>query len=317
MSRLYLLILSWLTLCTALPSALNKSQILQFPIYNTSLSAEIHNPTGPPEFGVEVLQGTTELSIVKTSLSVVRYMAILAQEEWESLMPTVRGVYRDPLNPRLAIAFACATTTSPLPRPFVMWGLAQLMNIMVRNGPFRASQARLRWEGVDVGTIRFIDTGTGAYLQDFGDVNGADLEMSSNTTTTASIGDEDDLTFEYRFLTEEPKVDKVMLYMSTISALVQAAQEQVQAVPFFVGSWPGNIYNVIHAWNPAQTPSTLSKKWLIQGILASVNHAASRRIVHTLSVAASQHGVLVATGGFLNAPHLPFEVSGSNLTASN
>ena len=314
MSRLYLLILSWLTLCTALPSVLNTSQILQFPIYNTSL-AHIHEPTGPPEFAVEVLQGTTTLSRLTTSLSVVRYMAIQAQEEWNSFMPTARGVYRDPLNPRLAIAFASALS-APMPRPYVMWGLATFMNIMIRIGPFRASQARLRWAGVVVGTIRFIDTGTGAYLQDFGDVNGADLEIPSNTTTTASIGDEDDLTFEYDYRTEEPAIDKVMLYMSTIAALVQAAQIQVQAVPHFVGSWPENIYNVLHVWYAAQTPSTLSKKWLVQGILAAVNNAASRRIVHTLSIAAKQHGVLVATGAFTKIPS-PFEVSGSNLTATN
>ena len=270
----------------------------QNPAVNGSLSLDsLPPPGGPPAFSIRIDEARRTLEQDAVILPTLRFIGALAQQDWTGQLPAPRTVYRDPLSPGVAIGVAAVGSTH-IERRFVLWGLASFADYMVQSRRFRASQARIRWETIIVGLIRFVDVGTSTGQQELEGYSGMDLSstilLTNESTTPVGVGD-DGLTWDIDFVLEE--IPKVSIFMATIASLVQAAQHD-DDIRHFIGSWPYSSYEALHTWLSTETPSVFSRNILIKSMLAAVEKGIAQNDFRATDVLVKQDGRNIAQGGY-------------------
>lgn len=268
------------------------------------------NPRGPVEFDITALHGFRPLRREACYISAVRLLASQVNENFEGLVPMQKATYTDPQYPDLAIEMSSLRFGKLVPRKFLFWGLARIMHKMTMDNSFVDSWYELTWQGSPVGDILFNALPTRAQLEaNHINTTGTWSEMSHTNVTLASIGPKG-LSFEYTLITEQLLTGRDV-FMGTVGALVQLAQNPNRAFNRFAGIFPGEpgvfpTYNAQIYWTNFQLhhPLPLTKIVIAESMVAAVTYGLRMGDFHGLGVLVKSNGQKIARGGYL-APGSP------------
>lgn len=313
--RLQSLLLSNLVLecfVSARPTTLPRSDIDVTSSIIASNDSLLHstNPRGPAEFDITALHGYPPLRREACYMSAVRLLATQINENFEGLVSVQKAKYTDPQYPDLTIEMSSLRFGKLVPRKFLFWGLARIMHQMTMDNSFVDSWYELTWQGSAIADILFNAVPARAQLE-AKHINTTRIrsEMDHSNVTIASIGPKG-LSFEYTLITEQLLTGRDV-FMGTIGALVQLAQNPHRAFDRFAGNFPGEpgVFPTYHAqiyWTNAYLhhPSPLTKLVIAESMVAAVTYGLRMGDFHGLAVLVKNNGQEIARGGYL-APGSP------------
>ena len=263
------------------------------------------NPRGPAEFDITALHGYRPLRREACYMSVVRLLATQVNEDFEGLVSVQKATYTDPQYPDLTIEMSSLRFGRLVPRKFLFWGLARIMHQMTTDNSFVDSWYELAWQGISIGEILFNAVPARAQLEaKHINTTRTRSEMDQSNTTIASIGPKG-LSFEYTLITEQLLTGRDV-FMGTIGALVQLAQNPHRAFDRFAGNFPGepgvfSTYNAQIYWTNVYLhhPPPLTKFVIAESMVAAVTYGLRMGDFHGLAVLVKNNGQEVARGGYL------------------
>jgi len=258
-------------------------------------------PWGPGDFNIIVAgQGQNPLARKACYVSAVSMLAMQASQDFHDQLRWPWTAFTDARYPDLTILVAGAHASDRIPRRYVLWGMARLMNHLVSGNDFRDSFFLLRFQGSVVGSIyigpppqRVAQSGTA-------DKPLVVLEQSvvdqTNDTTATSIS-ADVLSWRYQFYGRPLTMPDI--FMGAIGALIEAAQpasdEKLQS---FTGFF--QPYMAIYHWVSTRTgPSSFTYGMLIRSIEASAMYAFDQMDFHQLRVRVFNGSQEIGGGGYV------------------
>ena len=235
-------------------------------------------------------------------MSAVHLLAMQVKEDFEGRLPLETMVYNDPqYRDDLTIVISTLGVDELMPRKFLLWGMAKILHRMTALSDFIDSWYELKWQGTVVGDILFNFKPPRALL------GGKQFQMSQSNDTSISA-DAYSLSFEYRFIREQPLASKDV-FMGTIGALVQLAQNPDPEYSKFAGGFPTlpsvpPVYNIRIYWGNVylRHPAPLTKGMLADSMVAAVAYGARFGDFHALGVTVKNHGREIAQGGYYSPP---------------
>ncbi|KAL8799577.1 MAG: hypothetical protein Q9182_005788 [Xanthomendoza sp. 2 TL-2023] len=242
-------------------------------------------------------------------------MAGFAVSDWTTRLDHFRSPFAFPEYPGLSIIVIAKY--QPLERRVVLWGLASLMNHMVRRDQFVASHSRLNLRGLEIGAIEINFQATAQdQFDDLSSSTFSRFPINEGTNTTAAatpFGADDFVDWEFEF--HGTTLHPTDMFLGTIGSIVQAAEYQPgENFRYFLGHWQQRFvanYRCFQIWMSISNPSILSKKWLLQSMVQSVHYAMQMRDYRELKVLAKTNGQPLWQGGFARTfgPELSANVS--------
>lgn len=260
-------------------------------------------PWGPDDFHIIVAgQGPNPLAPEACYVSAITMLAAQAAHDFHGQLPSPRVTFTDAQYPDLAIIVAGAHAADCVPRRYMLWGIARLMDHMVSQNDFRDSFVVLMFQGSIVGNI-YIGPPPEASTQSNTTNNALKtLELSlinHPNSTTISLTTTTALSFQFQpYGRALPMSD---IFMGAIGALIAAARPASDAkLQSFMGLFMP--YMAIYHWfsSPAGA-SVFTYRMLIQAIQASAMYALQRKDLRELSVRAIEGTREVGRGGYSTA----------------
>ncbi len=243
-------------------------------------------PWGPNDFSIRVAgQGPNPLAQRACYVSAVSMLAAQAAQDFHGRLSSPRVTFSHAQYPDLAIIVASAHAFDCVPRRYVLWGMARLMNYLVLGNDFRDSFFVLRWQGSMVGNIYMGPPPQRPTLSKTADTALTAMESSvisqANDTSATPVG-VDALSFHFQFYGRSLTMSDI--FMGAIGTLIEAAQpasdEKLQS---FTGSF--QPYLVVYDWSSTPAgPSSFTYSMLITSIVASVMCALEQLDFHELRV---------------------------------
>lgn len=271
-------------------------------------SAGPWNPQGPAGFEITVIRGYQRLPRETCYMSAVHLLAMQVIEDFEGRLPMETMVYSEDRD--LTIVVSTLGVNELMLRKFLLWGMAKIMHTMTAQNSFIDAWYELKWQGKVVGDVLFNSKPPRPPL------GGKDFQMNKPNDTSIST-DPYNLSFEYRIMRDQLLADKDV-FMATIGALVQLAQNHEQNFDSFAGGFPTvpivqPVYNVRISWvnSRPRRPLSLTKRIIVDSMLAAVTYGARFGDFHALGVTVKNNGREVAQGGY----HL-LSLSTENLSGS-
>ena len=269
----------------------------------SSNSAGPWNPQGPAGFEITVLHGYQRLSREVCYMSVVHLLAMQVIEDFEGRLPVETMVYSEDRD--LTIVVSTLGVNEPMLRRFLLWGMAKIMHTMTAQNNFIDAWYELKWQGKVVGDVLFNKKPPRPNSQTF------------NPNDTSLSTDPYNLSFEYRIMRDQLLADKDV-FMATIGALVQLAQNPEQNFDSFAGGFPTvpilqPVYNVRISWTNTRPrrPLSLTKRIIVDSMVAAVTYGARFGDFHALRVTVKNNGREVAQGGYHSLALSTEKVAGS------
>ena len=234
-------------------------------------------------------------------MSAVHILAMQVKEDFEGRLPLETMVYSDPQYHDLTIVISTLGVDELMPRKFLFWGMAKIMHRMTAQSDFIDSWYELKWQGNVVGDILFNSQPPRAPL-------GGKLFQVSKPNDTSISADASNLSFEYRLIREQILASKDV-FMGTIGALVQLAQNPDHEFDKFAGGFPTlplaqPIYNIRIFWTNEHLRHSLplTKGVITESMVAAVSYGARFGDFHALGVTVKNNGREVAQGGYDSPP---------------
>ena len=301
------------TIFVGVSSAAARPAVLRTPGINatsTSLlsspnSAGPWDPQGPAGFVITVLHGYQPLYREACYMSAVRLLAMQLKEDFEGRLPLATMEYHDPQYHDLTIVISTLGVNELMPRKFLFWGIARILHTMTTQSAFIDSWYELKWQGKAIGDILFNSQPPRPPL-----LGGKPFPKTNKPNDTSISADAYNLSFEYRFIDRQPLASKDV-FMGTIGALVQLAQNPDQEFDKFAGGFPTSaspsvppVYNIRIFWTNGhlRRPSPLAKGVIGDSMLAAVAYGARFGHFHALGVTVKDNGREVAQGGYYSPP---------------
>ena len=267
------LLVSLAPLLAAKPVSLDTPLIVNRPRRNTTLGAS--HPWGPADFHVHKSHETSPIRRDAAFMTAIGLLAQQAQKDFNGRLSRPTIVFRDPrFNPRLQIVVTAQGPNERLPRRYVFWGIARILNHMIHHNTFIGSIWKLFWQGEIVGTIFFIagspsQLDTGSPKLTINPTLSQPLNIQRNANNTAISATNAALSYEFEFWGRILPIDDV--FMSAIGALTDLAERVDQAFYSFTGIFQG--YPACHLWQSRTgQPSLMTKGRVIAFIVASVTY---------------------------------------------
>jgi len=230
-------------------------------------------------------------------VSAVSILTAQAAQDFHGRLRSPQVAFTQAQYPDLIILVAGADRSDCIPRRYLLWGMARLMNHLVSGDDFRDSFFVLRFQGSLVGNIYI-----GPPPQQAADTAPIALEPSiidqANDTTATSIS-VDTLSFHFQFYGRSLTMSDV--FMGAIGALIEAAQPASdEKLRSFIGFF--QPYMAVYHWfgSPAG-PSSVTYSMLIRLIEASAMFALEQMDFHQLRVLVTNGTREVGGGGYFTA----------------
>lgn len=286
----------------------------------SSLNVDLPEPWGPPNFDVRIDPTVGPLAIPANETFMLA-LAVLNHEtprDFNGLLPEARMTYRLPLYPHVEIGIASTRRDRRVPRKYLFWTIARLLNSYIHlGGPFVSANVIMELGGFKVGTFFLVahESGPGAFKA--GRLNSGFqetvlalpfLQQSPDNGTVASFGT-DDIEWHFNFYGQLLKRDDI--FMATIASLIDVARHDEHTFVNFAGSCPG--YGAFVWWHAPTEPRRLTKLLLIQSIVSAAYYANREGgNWHELSAVLYVDKQHVAFGGYKGSPFPPPGPPGSD-----
>ena len=226
-------------------------------------------------------------------------LAEQAAEDFDGRMRSPKMTFTNLEYPEVAIIVSGAAPTDRIQRRYALWGVARMMNHLVRHDTFRDFTFQLYYRGTAVGRVYIGPVPTS--LPEIGAraifVEAPSVEQLNDT----AISDETEmLSWQYRYFGYPLTINDV--FMGTIGALIFAARPpSANEMSNFVGSFPP--YTAVHHWtgSPGQPPP-FTYSMLIKSIQATAMHTLDQMVFLELGVRVTNGVQEVAWGGYVRDP---------------
>ena len=254
----------WLLAVVARPSRSRTRDEINNTNHTISNDGTLYSPSGPPELVTRFIDRLQPLD-VRLTLEAV-FGAIARQSltvDWNSRFRDPSFVFNGDNGHKILVQ---AATSEPMEQRFAIWALVRLMDEMVRNDRFFATQAVMHWRGNSIGSVsigrdRFGDMGSNSFLP------GIELK----TLNTSSNVGANRVSFEdVEFLGTPNPMPHV--FIGSIVSLVQA-YERPHSSSVFNGNWPDAPYSIFQAWWSPKRSSLIYKEVLLRAIVAALEYA--------------------------------------------
>ena len=280
--------------------------------YNGSLSDAPPVPWGPDEFTFNIDRTSTPMNILDCYMFIIELLSQLCQEDFDGQMPEDINRFQNPKYPHVVLSAAARGQGRKLPRRYVLWGIARIMNNLVQHKTptFHGGVYGLKWGGRPVGRILLISIAVptiansvvdGFGLLDANQTNEESLSTLAKQTpylVNPSLTDTS-LTWTHDFHGEE--MTQADVFMGAIGTLIQAAQLPSSYLDTNIGFFPS--YKAVHVYNSLKAPSVLTKGIIIQTILNITAEARNRMDFHEQKTLISEAGVgEIVSGGYFRHP---------------
>ncbi|KAI4266977.1 MAG: hypothetical protein LQ337_008586 [Flavoplaca oasis] len=274
---------------------------------NASLGVAV--PWGPDDFRVLVTHRTRSIKREAVFMTAVWFLSEQAKRNFNGRLSRPAIAFRDAtFSPPFRIVVSAPKPDQRVLRSHIFWGIARILNQMIKDDAFVGSIWLLQFRGQEVGSISFIG-GSDHDLDAQPKLIGSALARPITTGSTADLTPISDgpSIFYGEFLSEQLIMEDI--FMSPIAALILLAEMPAQSIfAVFRALYPG--YRCIQVWHSDKLPSTMSKEVLIETITSAVHYALGKNNWHGLRGVLKRGGpdgaYVVATGGY----HIPLSEQG-------
>lgn len=225
-------------------------------------------------------------------------LAAQAALNFHGQLPSPRVTFIDAQYPDLAIIVAGAHAADCVPRRYVLWGMARLMDHMVSQNDFRDCFVVLMFQGSIVGNIYIGPPAQAATTSNTTNETivapkPSLIDQANNTTTSNTLS--------FHFQPYGRVLPMSDISMGAIGALIVAARPASDAkLQSFMGLFVP--YMAIYHWLSSPAGATVfTYGMLIQTIQASAMYALQRKDLRELSVRAMDGTREVGRGGYFTA----------------
>ena len=317
--HLGLLGLSLVCIAAATPVTLNglSSEAHTLSASNkTFLDVEVSTPWIPKDFKILRTRPYEAFHGGDCFMFALNLIGQQALQNFNGSLTAPNITFRDPDYPDMELIVTSYESDRPLSRQFFLWGMAKIMAFMEVTVQFSAHWFLLEWKETRVGLIRWVHVNTSDSSIRGSNTIPVPLTESRQPKRTAAIalGDHQ-LSWAYDF--HGTLLTLTEVFMSTIAALIQAAELGNYTVDSFTGYWPPadywpfRGYPVKHHWVTRVRPSVFTKDILIKSILAATKFAQQQTNYHEVDVFVTDKHELIARGGY-NKTTLPSPLSVSD-----
>ena len=256
-------------------------------------------PWGPSDLDFTLQQDTSKrLNVKEVWMGTVNVLAQVALKHRNQFMQFPEERFQD-IGSNLVI-YVKPTMVTSMPRQYVLWAMAQIINRLAFLQQFRASTFRFTWHGRPIGNIVLVNRGSeppsanSDGTMDLGDQNSTNPMAHSNTTILQLASNENAIVPEFHFFGRDFGLKKAM--MPAIGALIQAADLEPNRR---INSWTGGMpaYELRHRWFSVVQPSLFTKEMLVAAIRSSAEEAMANLDFRQLLVQLKGGGKLIAEGG--------------------
>ncbi|KAL8687194.1 MAG: hypothetical protein Q9218_006566 [Villophora microphyllina] len=303
-----LLVLAFLTpsiLCFRLPRAGHSAATPGTDTDKLKLST-YSPPTGPTDFHFTPHVSKDPIDLPRDRLFgfVAGILELLALEgDFNGNLSRQTYTVQELVYPGLDFKASSETPGEFIPRRFIFWGLARMMDRFAREGKYYTSFYPMTWQGERAGTF---DISWGHYSQrdelfnlTAGDAQVKEVRVPS--TANDSVPNYDPrLSWDYQFYGSVlPPVD---IWMSVIGAMVAAAElPNDRNLTNFAGGFTPQ-YKVLQAAWSAVNPPKLSRYLLTIFLVSLLRHSQSQKDYREMKVSVKDGGQLVVEGEVLHLP---------------
>ncbi|KAL8875692.1 MAG: hypothetical protein Q9198_005980 [Flavoplaca austrocitrina] len=235
-------------------------------------------------------------------MTAVHFLAQQAKLDFNGRLSRPQIAFRsdDSFSPPFWIVVSAPKHDQRVLRCHIFWGIARILNQMIKDGAFIGSIWELQLRGQEVGSISFIagsDNELEVQPKLSGPTPARPITMGSTADLTP-ISDGPDIVIGWGFLSEKLTMEDV--FMSSIAALILLAERPAQSTfTTFTALYQG--YRCIQVWRSYKQPSTMTKEVLISTVTSAVRYALERNNWHGLRGVVKRggpDGIYVATGGY-------------------
>ena len=286
-----------------------------------SIRTDPRIPWGPSEFSFST-EGTGTHQLDPRALYHLALFAAakLAIGDFESTLPNNPEKFVDPAYPNLAIAVYRPLPSQLVPRKYVHWALARVLNAMVLENDYHEKTFFLFWTGPNRVRVKVAnlyigpmpprmsvesDTSQETSLSSPA-LNSTKMVMLSGTgsqhanDTQVSINDfSSSLTYEYLYYDSEMTVHDI--FMGTLGSINEAAEnlDRTRTVDNFGGSF--RPFAALCIW-VHQGQGIFTYSMLIQGLRHVAVAAMNVKNFHQCRVLVRRNGVIIVNGGYVKLP---------------
>ena len=266
---------------------------------NASLGVGV--PWGPDDFRIISTHRTRSIRRDAVFMTAVHFLAQQAKLDFNGHLSRPQIAFRDAsFSPPFWIVASAPKYDKRVLRCHLFWGIARILDQMIKDGTFNGSIWQLQLRGQEVGSISFI-AGSNNELEVQPKLSGPTparpITMGSIADLTP-ISDGAGIVIGWEFLSEQLIMEDI--FMSSIAALILLAQRPAQSTfTVFTALYQG--YRCIQVWRSDKQPSTMSKEVLISTVTSAVRYALEKNNWHGLRGVVKRggpDGVYVATGGY-------------------
>ena len=287
----------------------------------SSIGTDPRIPWGPREFSFSTEDtGTHELdprALYNLALFAATKLAI---GDFEGTLPNNPEKFVDLAYPDLAIAVYRPLPSQLVPRKYVHWALARVLNAMVSNNDYHEKSFFLFWTGPNRVRVKVANLYIGpmpprmsvdsdasqATSLSSPALNSTKMVMVSGTgsrhanDTQVSINDlSNSLTYEYLYYDLEMTVHDI--FMGTLGSINEAAEnlDRTRTVDNFGGSF--RPFSALCVW-VHQEQGIFTYSMLIQGLRHVAVAAMNANNFHECRVLVRRNGAIIANGGYVKMP---------------
>ncbi|KAI4192958.1 MAG: hypothetical protein LQ350_008524 [Teloschistes chrysophthalmus] len=288
-------------LATALPSSTDGREgarsVMSTP--NATFSSNAATPIGPADFYVVYPRPVRPRLLDRKELFdfVANLLATEALKDFSGLLLGPAISFHDPNYPHVSIVATGAVPPSGMPRAFLLWGIARIMNSMVQNSRFITGHYPLVWRGAPAGVLAIVLRPDSQYGDSVLAVSRRSAAYEQNDTV--AVPDASMLSFSYEFHGNLLPMEHIC--MGTIGALIQAAQLPERTQLNFIGGFVP--YRALHSWTTVGDSPAMDKEMVVSGVHAAMRHSLLENNSHELHVWIRDYGLLFAEGGYIQYPH--------------
>ena len=304
--HLGLLGLSLVCIAAATPVTLNGlSSNAQIPsaINKTFLDVDVSTPWIPKDFRILRTRPYEPFHGEDCFMFALNLIGQQALQNFNGSLTAPNVTFRDPDYPDMELIVTSYESGRPLSRQFFLWGMAKIMAFMEVTVQYSAHWFLLVWKETRVGLIQWVHVNASDDSIRSPNTRPFPLIESQQPKRTAAVAFGDgQLSWAYNF--HGTLLTLTEVFMSTIAALVQAAELGNHTLDSFTGYWPPTDYwpfrgyPVKHHWVTRVRPSVFTKDILIKSILAATKFAQRQTNYHEVEVFVTDKHELIAWGGY-------------------
>ncbi|KAL8784729.1 MAG: hypothetical protein Q9195_008911 [Heterodermia aff. obscurata] len=288
--------------------------------HNLSLSNDRPLPWGPKQFEClpqSVGPNTIDLrSVYGLALLMATRLAI---GDFDGELPNNPETFVNVAFPHIGAAVYRPNPRQPVPRKYVHWALARIVNQIIRDQDYKDNTYFLFWTDrnrakTKVGEVYLgpspprmgVSSGSSQPTSLLSQVlNSTDVILAAgseprNDTQVSVDSSNNGLTYHYQYYGDEMTIADVVI--GTLGSINEAAEYQDRSVPIkmFVGSFPQ--YYAFCVWTSVSPRFTYSV--LVQALRTAAVAAMNAHDFHEVKVILTHDGVEVAKGGYVKKPDI-------------